>query len=227
MTTIEFKACISYLPAISEFISKQHKIPTSVGVNLDRSTAELFLQYNEEFRKYNLSFNEKTGEIKISLVETKPTHVQQTIPLEGYQPIDKLDTSNPPTNNKTRVYRFESKEEREHFKEGTPSTSPKAKNGKRTENGDVIYYKDGMIHREDGPAMECKNGDKFWFHNEVPHRIGGPACEFANGPKMWMVNGVRHREDGPAIENTRTGNKYFLNGKELTEQEYNRIMFEK
>jgi hypothetical protein len=27
------------------------------------------------------------------------------------------------------------------------------------------YYKGYLLHREDGPAIECSNGDKDWFLN--------------------------------------------------------------
>lgn len=26
-----------------------------------------------------------------------------------------------------------------------------------------VYVVDGKVHREDGPAIECKNGNKGWF----------------------------------------------------------------
>jgi hypothetical protein len=28
-----------------------------------------------------------------------------------------------------------------------------------------VYVKDGQVHREDGPAVECANGNKAWFLN--------------------------------------------------------------
>lgn len=37
----------------------------------------------------------------------------------------------------------------------------------RTENDKVIEWKnkDGLLHREDGPAVECADGFKFWYLN--------------------------------------------------------------
>jgi hypothetical protein len=32
-------------------------------------------------------------------------------------------------------------------------------------NNDIQYYKGYLIHREDGPAIECKDGDKYWYLN--------------------------------------------------------------
>jgi len=62
------------------------------------------------------------------------------------------------------------------------------------------YYKDGLLHREDGPAAEHPNGDKYWYIHGKYHREDGPAIEYANCIKYWYVNSQLHREDGPAIE---------------------------
>jgi hypothetical protein len=43
---------------------------------------------------------------------------------------------------------------------------------------------------------------------------------FECGPKFWYLNGVLHREDGPAIEYTNGGKEWWINGKEITEQEF-------
>lgn len=32
-----------------------------------------------------------------------------------------------------------------------------------------------ILHRLDGPAIECMNGTYKWFNNGNLHRIGGPA----------------------------------------------------
>lgn len=40
------------------------------------------------------------------------------------------------------------------------------KNGKEVnENGTIRYYKDGKLHREDGPAVIWTNGDKWYYLN--------------------------------------------------------------
>jgi hypothetical protein len=69
-----------------------------------------------------------------------------------------------------------------------------------TADGSQRWYKDNLLHREDGPAMEHSNGTKFWCINDRFHRTDGPAIEFAFGDKEWYIDGLRHREDGPAIE---------------------------
>ena len=32
-------------------------------------------------------------------------------------------------------------------------------------NGDKLWYLNGELHREDGPAIEYCNGDKYWYLN--------------------------------------------------------------
>jgi len=64
-----------------------------------------------------------------------------------------------------------------------------------TENG-IKYWrnKKGEIHRTDGPAVEYSNGKKAWYQNNLYHREDGPAVEFADGTKQWWVNGKRLTE---------------------------------
>ena len=87
--------------------------------------------------------------------------------------------------------------------------------------GDRIWRLDGKLHRTDGPAIEYANGTKYWHQNGKRHRIDGPAIENANGDKAWYQNDKLHRTDGPAIE-CADGRKYWhLDGKKLTEAEFN------
>ena len=85
------------------------------------------------------------------------------------------------------------------------------------------WYKNGLKHRDDGPAMEYDNGDKIWYKNGVRHRENGPAVEWRNGTKFWYKNGVKHREDGPAVEAVEYNKdvkKYYLEDEYYTEEEY-------
>jgi hypothetical protein len=72
--------------------------------------------------------------------------------------------------------------------------------------------------------MESKTINKYGYKewrlpNGLLHREDGPALEWNNGRKEWHINGLRHREDGPAIEGN--NNKYwYINGKQYTENEY-------
>ena len=64
---------------------------------------------------------------------------------------------------------------------------------------------------------------KVWFLNGQLHREDGPACEWADGTKEWYLNNKRHREDGPAVEWV-DGilKRWYLNGKCITEQEHSK-----
>ena len=89
-------------------------------------------------------------------------------------------------------------------------------------DGTKLWYLNGKLHREDGPAIERADGSKHWCLKGKLHREDGAAVEYADGTKCWHLKGKFHREDGPAIE-AADGNKWwYLNGKELTEYEHKR-----
>ena len=60
-----------------------------------------------------------------------------------------------------------------------------------------------------------------WFFNGVLHREDGPAVEWTNGNKAWYLNGNLHREDGAAVEYADGYKEWWVNGKQLTEAEFN------
>lgn len=43
------------------------------------------------------------------------------------------------------------------------------KNGKYEENGVITYYKNGLLHCEDGPAEEWNEGYMYWYLNGVEY----------------------------------------------------------
>jgi len=48
--------------------------------------------------------------------------------------------------------------------------------------GDKHYYLDNVLY-----AIEFSNGTKTWFKNGLFHREDGPAIEYANGNKEWWL----------------------------------------
>ena len=86
----------------------------------------------------------------------------------------------------------------------------------------TMWFLNGDLHREDGPAIEWASGCKEWYLKGKLHREDGPACEYASGDKFWYLNGKRHREDGPACEGNDGSKFWYLNGEELTEEEWKR-----
>ena len=88
-------------------------------------------------------------------------------------------------------------------------------NMKRINNyGDIRWYKYGteILHRLDGPAVECANGYKSWYKEGKLHRENGPAAEYTNGNKCWFKEGLYHREDGPAVEYHNGTVEFWLHG---------------
>src|SRR2546423_1788459 len=56
-------------------------------------------------------------------------------------------------------------------------------------DGFKAWYRDGQLHREDGPAVEYPDGHKEWWRNGRRHRDDGPAIEYADGSKEWYRDG--------------------------------------
>lgn len=63
--------------------------------------------------------------------------------------------------------------------------------GQRT----VSYRRDGILHRLDGPAVECSSGAQSWYLAGVLHRDGGPAVIAADGSQRWFTLGVERHAD--------------------------------
>lgn len=74
----------------------------------------------------------------------------------------------------------------------------RSETGRYEENGNVFWKKNGVEHREDGPAIEWADGSKHWYLNGYRHRVDGPAIEWSCGKKEWYINGMRHRDSGPS-----------------------------
>jgi hypothetical protein len=47
--------------------------------------------------------------------------------------------------------------------------------------GTQRHFTNGVLHRDNGPAVECSNGDKYWYLNGKLHRVDGPAYLEADG----------------------------------------------
>jgi len=75
------------------------------------------------------------------------------------------------------------------------------------------WYKNGLRHREDDPAVEYADGEKEWYKNGLRHREGGPAVE-SNRYRVWWLEGNCHRLDGPAIEYSNGGKEWWIEGQE-------------
>ena len=63
------------------------------------------------------------------------------------------------------------------------------------EDGEINWFLNGRLHREDGPAIEGADGTKHWYLNDKLHREDGPAVEYPDGWKVWYLNDKLMTED--------------------------------
>ena len=84
-----------------------------------------------------------------------------------------------------------------------------------------VWYREGALHREDGPAIEWRDGTKEWYVNNERHRVDGPAFVRWDGYKAWFLNDKIHRTDGPAAEWPDGRKEWWVNGEKKTEEEFN------
>ena len=53
------------------------------------------------------------------------------------------------------------------------------------------WWKDGALHRIDGPAVEYTDGSASWYLNGERHRIDGPAYIYIGKFQLWYYQGVK------------------------------------
>lgn len=63
-------------------------------------------------------------------------------------------------------------------------------------DGTTRYFVKGVLHREDGPAVEG-NCRKRWYINGKLHRKDGPAIEGPDNYYCWYLYGEKHRNPEP------------------------------
>jgi hypothetical protein len=77
-----------------------------------------------------------------------------------------------------------------------------------------LWLKNGIKHRDFGPAVVFNNGELNWYINGELHREDGPAVVHPNKSKViWYKNGNVHRDDGPAIIYQTGQCEWWTNGK--------------
>lgn len=86
-----------------------------------------------------------------------------------------------------------------------------------------IWYQKGKVHRDNGPAVCFSNGEngfEKWYQNDKLHRVGAPAIEHQDGRWEWYENHEHHRLDGPALMSDDNKPLYRIMGKIFSEQEF-------
>jgi hypothetical protein len=76
------------------------------------------------------------------------------------------------------------------------------------------YFQEGKLHREDGPAYDT-NIVSRWFYNGLLHRENGPAVEWNHGGCEWWDHGIRHNDSGPALITADSYQLYYIHGDEV------------
>ena len=79
-------------------------------------------------------------------------------------------------------------------------------------DGTKRWFRNGLLHRDDGPAFISSCGGQEWWINGKRHRADGPAVIRTNGIQKWYLNGLRHRDDGPAVIHPDGSQQWFING---------------
>ena len=115
--------------------------------------------------------------------------------------------------------------------------------GLNEKNNIKLQIKNGVLHCDNGPAIQHGSIFSEWCQNGLAHKDDGPARVCLDGRKYWFQNGQLHREDGPAIVFEKLepdwrkkinepisillslrGESYhecfYINNKELTEEEF-------
>lgn len=82
-------------------------------------------------------------------------------------------------------------------------------------DGTRYWHKNGVLHRDDGPAEELPDGIMRWYQNGYCHRVDGPAITGPGGFKSWWQDDKLHRADGPAIERPNGEKYWYIRGREI------------
>ncbi len=69
-------------------------------------------------------------------------------------------------------------------------------NGKYSDSdGTQRWWKDGKLHREDGPAYISSDGYQAWWKDGYLHREDGPAIIYPCGYQRWCKDGKDITDD--------------------------------
>ena len=61
-------------------------------------------------------------------------------------------------------------------------------NGWQTDkHGTRRHYRNGLCHREGGPAVIYSAGTQIWYRNGKFHREDGPAFIYPDGTQEWWL----------------------------------------
>jgi len=87
---------------------------------------------------------------------------------------------------------------------------PGLENGRHLTGKGYIYLRDGLKHRDKGPAEVHNDGYQAYYYMGAKHRVGGPAVVYPNGREEWWEKGKLLRVTNP--EGVPPGTKVNLQG---------------
>lgn len=56
--------------------------------------------------------------------------------------------------------------------------------------GNIRWYKNGIIHRNNGPALQWTEGTDCYYKDGFLHRENGPAID-GRAISVWYINGIK------------------------------------
>jgi len=90
---------------------------------------------------------------------------------------------------------------------------------------------DSVLSESQSHLIVAQNGDMRWFDDENRlHREDGPAFIWKAGHGIvayghaWCKRGKLHRMDGPAVEIEGKQSEWWVDGRQLTEEEFYRYV---
>lgn len=88
-------------------------------------------------------------------------------------------------------------------------------------NGTTLYYVDGQLHRDYGPAVCTATGQEYWYQHGKLDRADGPAI-VGHTYQAWFRNGEYHRIGGAAVtyDTFDCHDEWWLFGVFYTQDEY-------
>lgn len=88
-------------------------------------------------------------------------------------------------------------------------------------NGNQYHYNaNGQLHSiNDEPAMILESGEKKWYYEGLLHRENKPAINIPGYSNEYYYMGKRHRIDGAAIEDL-DGEEYWINGNIISKEQW-------
>ena len=86
-------------------------------------------------------------------------------------------------------------------------------------NNKMKWLKHDKLHREDGPALINNNLSQWWINGGKHREYDRPAVIYRNKYMEWWRNGKRHRTRGPAVACSNRYSEWWIKGNKLDTNE--------